>query len=133
MLSHRPPTPPPRPHAASTFLQASSPWDAQQAPMLSRLCQERGKNACLYTRSHGDPLLQGPRARSCPLGPTLDVRHTLWLGVVSREEGMVAEASKAIGAGRLGLGDLQLLLDQLKIHDAWDHRLFLEPSIPVAP
>lgn len=56
----------------------------------------------------------------------------MWLGVVPGEEGMVAEASKAIGTWCLGLIGLQLLLDHLKIHNAWDHRLFLEPNIPVA-
>lgn len=46
---------------------------------------------------------------------------------------MVAEASEAIGTWCLGLrGGLQLLLDQLEIHNAWDHGLFLESHIPMA-
>lgn len=58
--------------------------------------------------------------------------HTLWLGVVPGEEGVVAKASEAISTWCLGLRGLQLLLDQLEIHNAWDHRLFLESHIPVA-
>lgn len=84
-----------------------------------------------------NPLLQAPVARSCALGCTLDMSHSLCLWVVPREEGMMAEASKAVGAGCwlrcLGLCGLQVLMDQLEIHNAWDHRLFLEPNIPVAP
>lgn len=43
---------------------------------------------------------------------------------------MVAEASKAVGIGCLGFRSLHVLLDQPKIHSVWDHRLFLEASIP---
>lgn len=105
--------------------------------MLSRLCLETGTNACLYARSHDNLViptpLQAPVGRSFVLGLTLDVRHSLWLGVVPGEEGVVAEASKAVGTWCLGLRSLHFLLDQLEIHNAWNHRLFLEPGIPVAP
>lgn len=57
----------------------------------------------------------------------------MWLGVVPGEEGMVTEASKTVGTWCLGFKGLQLLLNQIEIHNAWDHRPFLEPSIPEAP
>lgn len=65
--------------------------------------------------------------------PTLDVGHMLGLGVVPGEEGVVAEATKAVGTGSLGLGCPHCLSDQLEIHDPWDHRFFLWPAVPVAP
>lgn len=53
--------------------------------------------------------------------------------MVPGEEGVVAEAAKAIGGGGLGLWGPQCLSVQLKIHDPWDHQFFLRPVVPLAP
>lgn len=57
----------------------------------------------------------------------------LGLGVVPGEEGVVAEATEAVGTGGLGLGRPHCLSDQLEIHNPWDHQFFLWPAVPVAP
>ena len=57
----------------------------------------------------------------------------LWVGVVPGEEGVVAEAAKAVGPWALGLGGPQRRLDQLEIHDPWDHQFFPWSAVPVAP
>lgn len=65
--------------------------------------------------------------------PTLDVGHVLGLGVVPGEEGVVAEATEAVGTGGVGLGCPHCLSDQLEIHNPWDHQFFLWPAVPMAP
>lgn len=75
-----------------------------------------------------------PLARPWPtLPPTLDVGHVLGVGVVSGEEGVVAEPAKAVGTRGLRLGGPQCLLDQLDIRDPWDQQFFPWTAVPVAP
>lgn len=64
--------------------------------------------------------------------PTLEVGHVLGVGVVPGEEGVMAEAAKAVGARVWGLGGPQCLSDHLQIHDPWDHQFFLWPVVLVA-
>lgn len=104
--------------------------DPDQTPSSLGLSPGTGAGSFLSS-FQGGPTASS-RAPTYP-GPTLDVGHALWLRVVSGEEGVVAEAAKAVGPRGLGLGGPQCCFDQLEIHDPWDHQFFLCPAVPVAP
>lgn len=100
----------------------SSPVILTKSPFSLGLCLKTRNGSSLSNFQHC------PRATGQAVvysSPTLDVGHTLGVGVVPREEGVMTEAAKAVGARGLGLGGLQFLSDHLEIHDPWDLQFFL--------
>lgn len=100
----------------------SSSVTPTKSPFSLSLCLESRDGSSLSNFQHR-PLVTG-QALAYP-SPTLDVGHTLGVGVVPGEEGVMTEAAEAVGTRGLGLGGLQFLSDHLEIHDPWDLQFFL--------